>query len=94
MLWIFSWFVVGFIVALVLCAEDLRGKAYDADYFAKSNHNNCGWFATCVVLWYISVIISFCCWMGEKRLFTKFVYKLVNIGVKKDDCKEGLKVDE
>lgn len=86
MFWFISWFIVGFIVALVVCADDLRGKPYDEDYFTKHNHRNCGWFACCVLFGYLSMVFSFFCWMAEKRLLTKLIYKIVNIGVKK---KEG-----
>lgn len=82
MFWIISWFAAGFIAAMSVCISDMRGQPFDENYF-----DNGIWFVflLIIVIGYISFIIALMVFMNEKRLLAKLIYRIANIGTKKND---------
>ncbi len=82
MTWVILWFVIGFITFLLLCAEDMRGVEYR---YAISEHRP---YFFLFVLMTAAGVLGFAIYaiirIKEEDLFTKLIYKIVNIGVKKD----------
>lgn len=81
MLFIISWFLAGFISMLCIWIHDMRDEEFDKYYFDVGN--------VCLSLLallggYISAIICYNIWATNNRPFTKLIYKLVNIGIKKE----------
>lgn len=72
---------------MLVCIHDMRGNPYDENYFERGMH--------CVIgLILMGGFSFFLCIFDifrerhkkrkNKRIFTKFIYKIVNIGIKKD----------
>ena len=81
MLWLLiSWLIVGLISTIGAWILELRGSEYDENYFDKE-HIYTSFLL--IVLGYISPIIICVAITEEKKYFTKFVYKIANIGLKK-----------
>ena len=83
---IISWFVIGFISMIFMHLWDMRGEEYDEDYFDET----CIFISFVVILLgYISLIFmifaSIYIKLKGKKLITKLLYKIANIGVKKAD---------
>lgn len=79
-IFIISWFVVGFMSMAYCWILDMRGKEFDPGYFDNGN------IALSVFLFcfgYISVLILISFEMNEKKLFTRLIYKIANIGIPK-----------
>ena len=76
-----SWFVVGLICVMTICVSDMRGKEFDPDYF---NTPMISMFIILIILGYISIFITYYLFASEKKYFTRLIYKICNIGVKKD----------
>lgn len=82
---VISWFVVGFICMISIWIGEMRGKEFNENYFDK----DCvGVSALMFALGYISPFIIYAVCTEEKKYFTRFVYKIANIGVKKDKVEE------
>lgn len=77
------WFGMGFLTMIALYIKDMRGQPFNEDYF-KNQDNLCG-SLSCILLGPISVIIVLGVFWIEHKLFTKFVYKIANIGIKKKE---------
>lgn len=86
MIWIILgiivWLFFGLISFLFLCAEDMRGKEFDKDYFKNDGYILASIFI--IMLGIISFIIYIIYEFFKKINFTKLIYKICNIGVKKD----------
>ena len=83
MWFILLWFAVGFASIVFAWVLDMRGKEYDEDYFKQS-----GMFITALIMTmfgFISPIIVLITAIEDKRIFTKFIYKIANIGVETED---------
>ena len=86
------WIMSGFISTIFAYAYDVRGKEYNPNYFDGEMKYiilfSCGGCITLIIT--IAAFISV--WIDEhkpkSRLFTKFIYWLANIGVKKDGDKK------
>ena len=76
-----SWFVVGLICMMIICVSDMRGKEFDPDYF---NEPMATTFIILIILGYISIFITYYLFACEKKYFTRLIYKICNIGVKRD----------
>lgn len=83
MWFILLWFAVGFASIVFAWILDMRGQEYDEDYFKQS-----GIFITALIMTmfgFISPVIVLITAIEDKRIFTKFIYKIANIGMKSDD---------
>lgn len=76
-----SWFVAGLICVMTICVSDMRGKDFDPDYF---NTPTTCMFIILIILGYVSIFITCYLFASEKKYFTRLIYKICNIGVKKD----------
>ena len=83
-LFLISWFLVGFLSIVFACIKDMRGKEFDPNYF----NEGIGVVLFLIAFGYISVIIVIFCYIYEENYFTKLIYKIANIGVKIQDKEE------
>lgn len=82
---VITWLVVGFISLIASWILDMRGEEYDPYYFKED-----GTFLACVLMimfGYITPIIMLFYYLPKKInfkfSFTKFIYKLANLGIDK-----------
>lgn len=75
-----SWLIVGTICTIGSWILELRGSEYNENYFDKE-HIYVSFLL--IVLGYISPLVICMAITSEKKYFTKFVYKIANIGLKK-----------
>lgn len=80
-LWIASWFVVGLISVMIIWISDMRGKEFDENYFEEGSILA---FMVLVIFGYVSPFIVYYVFTSEKKYFTRLIYKICNIGIKKD----------
>lgn len=85
LLFVISWFVVGFISMIIVWIADMRGQEYDENFF---NKECVGISFLMFFLGYISLILAYCAFTSEKKYFTRFMYKVANIGVKSEKKEE------
>jgi len=78
---IISWVLVGLFSYLVCTLYDLRGTEYDMSYFDGSNLET---FLIIVVMGYISLALSFGYIIYKQDCIGKILWKLANIGIKKE----------
>lgn len=79
-LYVLGWILIGFVVALVTVALDIRGKKYDPRYFD-------GMWETIImtiVFWPLAVVFLLNNYLREKEIANKIMWKLANIGVKRN----------
>ena len=76
-----SWFIIGLICVMAICVSDMRGKEFDPDYF---NGPTVGMYILLIMFGYVSILITYYLFASEKKYFTRLIYKICNIGVKKD----------
>ena len=81
------WLLIGLLSVMIICVHDMRGKPYNENYFEGEIHHTIylilmGGFAFFIIIF---LMIQE---RNEKRKsnknFTKFIYKIANIGIKKD----------
>lgn len=84
-IFIISWFLVGFLSIILCYGYDLRGEEFDPDYFTNEDIEIS---LLLFFLGYISLAIALGIFIYEEKLFAKFIYKIVNIGVKKTEEKK------
>ena len=87
MIWfIISWFAAGLISVAALCVRNMRGADYYAGYFDGGI-----WFGylVCILSGYIAAIMVLFIIVGEEDWLGRLVWRLCNIGVKKNEDKEG-----
>jgi len=81
-LFIILWFAVGFISMVSLWIIFMRGVEFDENFFDKECVHMS--FAS-LLLGLISPIVIFLAFAYEEKSFTRFIYKVANIGVKKEE---------
>ena len=82
-------FLVGFlfIMGIILC--ELRNTEFDEDFFTKEDFETiifctfCGYLTPLIFLIYL--ILETWNEYGGKKIFTRIIYNIANIGVKKDN---------
>ena len=79
---VISWLVVGFICMFGMWIDSMRGIEFDPDFFYEEDIITVS--ILLFILGYISLLIIFLALMKDKKYFTKLIYKIANIGVKKD----------
>ena len=78
------WFLAGFITVFGIWITDMRNKDYDENYF-----NTNAVYGSLIVIFFgfISAAVAlstlFYVSVKDKKYFTRFIYKIANIGVKK-----------
>ena len=81
-IFVMSWFLIGLIAGTILILSDMRGEEFDEDYFSAEIILV---YLGSILLGYVTVLIIIGCFIYNHRPFTKFMYWLANIGVKKDE---------
>lgn len=78
-LFISTWFGIGFITMIIVWISDMRGEEFDKDYFDIE----CIFMSLLTfVLGYVSLIASIGLYCYKQKPFTRFIYKIANIGIK------------
>ena len=86
------WIMIGFISIVFAYAYDVRGEEYNPNYFdGEMKYIILCSLGGCMTL-IVTIVAFISVWIDEhkpkSRLFTKFIYWLANIGVKKDGDKK------
>lgn len=89
------WLLIGLLSVISICVHDMRGEPYDENYFkGEILHTTClilmGGVTFFIVFYFITFDILQKIYEKRKsnRIFTKFIYKIANIGIKKDGDKK------
>ena len=89
------WLLIGLLSVISIRVYDMRGEPYDENYFkGEILHTICliltGGVSFLIVFYLIIVDILQNIYEKRKsnRIFTKFIYKIANIGIKKDGDKK------
>lgn len=91
------WLLIGLLSVISICVHDMRGEPYDENYFKGEILNTIalilmGGVSFLIVFYLIIVDILQKIYEKRKRksnrIFTKFIYKIANIGIKKDGDKK------
>ena len=88
MLCLIVWGILGIVGFAITAIDDMRGKEYEKDVFIEDGYTfDC--FMVCIVCGVFTFAISIIdLYKSKKNIsdlsFTKLVYKIVNIGLKKD----------
>lgn len=89
------WLLVGLLSVMSIWVYDMRGEPYDEDYFKGEILHSIGFIlmggvSFLIVFYFIIVDILQNIYEKRKsnRIFTKFIYKIANIGIKKDGDKK------
>ena len=78
---IISWFLIGLITGTIIILLDMRGEEFDEDYFSLEN---IAVYLGSILFGCITMFIFIGVCIYNHRPFTKFMYWLANIGIKKD----------
>ena len=86
------WIMIGFISIVFAYVYDVRGEEYNPNYLdGEMKYIILFSLGGCMTL-IITIVAFISVWIDEhkpkSRLFTKFIYWLANIGVKKDGDKK------
>ena len=81
-MFIISGFLVGLLSVVFCWAIDMRGQEFNPDYF-KDDDNVFGSFMIIVMGYLSPIFIIIAAIPFPDKPFTRLIYKLVNIGVKK-----------
>ena len=76
------WFGLGLLADMGIWIRDMRGKTFDEHYFDDGLIFISFGLAILGPIALLSVIILF---FAERKLFTKLIYKIANIGIKKKE---------
>lgn len=89
------WLLIGLLSVISICVHDMRGESYDENYFKGEILHTIalilmGGVSFLIVFYLIIVDILQNIYEKRKsnRIFTKFIYKIANIGIKKDGDKK------
>lgn len=89
------WLLMGLLSVVIVCVHDMRGEPYDENYFKGEILHTIifilmGGVSFLIVFYLIIVDILQNIYEKRKsdRIFTKFIYKIANIGIKKDGDKK------
>ena len=81
------WLLIGLLSVMLVCIRDMRGKPYDENYFKGGTH----YVISLILMGGFSFLLFAFGIFRERhkkqksnRIFTKFIYKIANIGIKKD----------
>ena len=78
---IISWFLIGLITGTIMILLDMRGEEFDEDYLSLEN---IAVYLGSILFGCITMFIFIGVCIYNHRPFTKFMYWLANIGIKKD----------
>lgn len=78
---IISWFLIGLITGTIMILLDMRWEEFDEDYFSLEN---IAVYLGSILFGCITMFIFIGVCIYNHRPFTKFMYWLANIGIKKD----------
>lgn len=89
------WLLIGLLSVISICVYDMRGEPYDDNYFKGEILHTIVLILTggvsFLIVFYL-IIVDILQKIYEKRksnrMFTKFIYKIANIGIKKDGNKK------
>jgi hypothetical protein len=89
------WLLIGLLSVISICVYDMRGEPYDENYFKGEILHTIVLILTggvsFLIVFYL-IIVDILQKIYEKRksnrMFTKFIYKIANIGIKKDGDKK------
>lgn len=89
------WLLIGLLSVISICVYDMRGEPYDENYFKGEILRTIVLILTggvsFLIVFYL-IIVDILQKIYEKRksnrMFTKFIYKIANIGIKKDGDKK------
>ena len=89
------WLLIGLLSVISICVYDMRGEPYDENYFKGEILHTIVLILTggvsFLIVFYL-IIVDILQYIYEKRksnrIFTKFIYKIANIGIKKDGDKK------
>lgn len=89
------WLLIGLLSVISICVYDMRGEPYDENYFKGEILHTIILILTggvsFLIVFYL-IIVDILQNIYEKRksnkIFTKFIYKIANIGIKKDGDKK------
>lgn len=86
-IWLLIWLLIGLLSVMIMCVHDMRGEPYDENYF-EGEILHVIVFILMGGFTFLIVVFIFAFEIHEKRKsnrkFTKFIYKIANIGIKKD----------
>lgn len=75
-----SYILTGLLMSLFICFYDMRGKEIDLDYFNREEKLA---FVIIIGLGYFSLFIVLAVYCNDNKIFTKLLYRIANIGIKK-----------
>lgn len=85
------WLLMGLLSLMLVCIHDMRGNSYDENYF----EGGMSYVIGLILMGGFSFLLCAFDIFRErhkkrknKRIFTKFIYKIANIGIKKDGDKK------
>lgn len=81
LIFVISWFVIGFICMFSLWISEMRGREFDEAFF---DEDVVSVSIMMLILGFISPFLICIAYTKEKKYFTRFIYKIANIGVKKE----------
>lgn len=88
------WLLIGLLSVISICVYDMRGEPYDENYFKGEILHIIGFIFMGGVTFLFTfglIAVDTLQKIYEKRkngIFTKFIYKIANIGIKKDGDKK------
>ena len=84
-LFLVSWIMVGLVGSILGIASDIRGCEYDEDYF--DGEVICAIIVT-TIAGYLGLIFTIIFILHNRHAFSKLIYKIANIGIKKEKNNE------
>lgn len=89
------WLLIGLLSLMLVCIHDMRGNSYNENYFEGEILHTIililtGGVSFLIVFYLITTdtLQNIYEKRKNKRIFTKFIYKISNIGIKKDGDKK------
>ena len=79
---IITWFLIGIATMIAIWISDMRNQEFNKNYFAGAGIS----FSFLVLFGgYLSFVISIGVYCHIHKPFTRFIYKMANLGVKKNE---------
>lgn len=79
---VISWFIVGLLSVITIWIMELRGKDYNENYFDKEHII----VSIIMILFgYMSFVIIYAALTQDKKYFTRFIYRIANLGKKEEE---------
>ena len=82
---------MGLLSLMLVCIHDMRGNPYNENYFEGGTHYVIGLILMGGLSFFLYIFDIFrerYKKRKNKKIFTKFIYKIANIGIKKDGDKK------